>query len=385
MNLLPEFYTQHLKTQLKKAEFLILLILVVILQKQRWVRLEELASQFPQKILFESRRKKLQRFLSLPHITIEKIWWPLFSYWLANNFEPRSVLYLAIDRTQWGVVNLIVVSLIYQKRAIPIYFESLPKLGNSNVEKQIATLSKVLPLLENYTKVVLGDREFCGVDLGQWLQSQSQTYFCLRLRKNEYVELTPDNWVQLQELGVAPGVSVYLKGVKVTKNKGFNPANIAGKWKRKYRGWSVEEAWFILTNFPELGQALSAYQKRFGIEEMFRDYKSGGYNLESTGVTGNRLISLIILITLAYSSAIMSGEKIKNKGVAKYVGRVREPGRKHRRHSNFYIGIHGYEWTESLTFFAQQTAQLMSLSPHKLPYYQRGRRAEKLIKSTFAL
>lgn len=81
----------------------------------------------------------------------------------------------------------------------------------------------------------------------------------------------------------------------------------------------------------------------------------------------------------------MSGEKITNKGVAKYVGRVREPGRKHRRHSNFYIGIHGYEWTESLTFFAEQTAQLMSLSPHKLPYYQRGRRAEKLIKSTFAL
>ena len=102
MNLLPEFYTQHLKTQLKKAEFLILLILVIILQKQRWVRLEELASQFPQKILFESRRKKLQRFLSLPHLTIEKIWWPLFSYWLNNNFPSKSVLYLAIDRTLRG-------------------------------------------------------------------------------------------------------------------------------------------------------------------------------------------------------------------------------------------------------------------------------------------
>ena len=108
-----------------------------------------------------------------------------------------------------GVVNLIVVSLIYQKRAIPIYFEALPKLENSNVEKQIAILSKVLPLLENYTPVVLGDREFCGVDLAQWLQSQSQTYFCLRLRKNEYIEITPDHWVQLQELGVIPGVSIY--------------------------------------------------------------------------------------------------------------------------------------------------------------------------------
>ncbi|MCL1474847.1 hypothetical protein [Argonema antarcticum] len=97
--------------------------------------MEELANQFPQKILFESRRQKLQRFLSLPHLTIERIWWPLFTYWLAKNFEPTEVLYIAIDRTQWGLVNLIVVSLIYDKRAIPIYFEVLPKLGNTNWDR----------------------------------------------------------------------------------------------------------------------------------------------------------------------------------------------------------------------------------------------------------
>ncbi|HEY9300717.1 MAG TPA: hypothetical protein VIQ31_31005 [Phormidium sp.] len=63
-----------------------------------------------------------------------------------------------------------------------------------------------------------------------------------------------------------------------------------------------------MTNLADLELALFAYQKRFGIEQMFRDYKSGGYNLESTGVTGNRLIAVIILITLAYTSSIISGE-----------------------------------------------------------------------------
>ncbi|MBE9229899.1 hypothetical protein IQ264_31350 [Phormidium sp. LEGE 05292] len=86
------------------------------------------------------------------------------------------------------------------------------------------------------------------------------------------------------------------QGVKLTKTKGFSPVNIVGKWKRKYRGWTVEEAWFILTNLADLELALSAYQKRFGIEEMFRDYQTGGYNLESTSITENRLIALIILI-----------------------------------------------------------------------------------------
>jgi hypothetical protein len=318
-------------------------------------------------------------------LTIEKIWWPLFTYWLTNNFEPTEVLYIAIDRTQWGLVNLIVVSLIYDKRAIPVYFEVLPKLGNTNVNKQVEVLSQVLPLLSNYTTVVLGDREFCSVDLAQWLRSQPQTYFCLRLKRNEYIEIAPDIWRQLQDLGVTPGISIYLEGVKLTKTKAFERANIAAKWKRSYRGLSAEEAWFILTNFCELKKALSAYQKRFGIEEMFRDYKSGGYNLESTGVNGSRLIALIILITLAYTSSIMSGEKIKNKGVVKYVGRVKEKRRTQRRHSRFYIGIHGYAWTQSLAWLTEQTTQLMSLSPHKRPYYQRGRRAEMLILSTFAL
>lgn len=332
MNLLPTYYTQHLKSQLKRAEFLIFFILVVMLQQHRRVKLEELANQFPQKILFESRRKKLQRFLSLPHLTIEKIWWPLFSHWLTKNFELTEVLYIAIDRTQWSAVNLIVVSLIYDKRAIPIYFEVLPQLGSTSVLQQIAVLSQVLPLLKNYKKVVLGDREFCAVDLAQWLKSQPQTYFCLRLKRNEYIEIAPDIWLQLQSLGINPGLSIYLEGVKLTKSKGFSQANIAAKWKRNYRGCSAKEAWFILTNLSDFKMALSAYKKRFGIEEMFRDYKSGGYNLESTSVTVNRLIALIILMTLAYSSSIMCGQKIKDKGVVKYVGRVKEKRRTQRRH-----------------------------------------------------
>ncbi|MCL1471349.1 hypothetical protein LAY57_11790 [Argonema antarcticum A004/B2] len=102
-------------------------------------------------------------------------------------------------------------------------------------------------------------------------------------------------------------------------------------------------------------------------------------------MNNERLIALIILITLAYTSSIMSGERIKSKGVVKYVGRVKEKGRTQRRHRSFYIGIHGYAWVESLALLREQTVQLMALIPHKRPYYQRGRRAENLIQSTFEL
>jgi len=36
-----------------------------------------------------------------------------------------------------------------------------------------------------------------------------------------------------------------------------------------------------MTNLPDLESAILSYKKRFGIEEMFRDFKSGGYKLEN--------------------------------------------------------------------------------------------------------
>ena len=37
-------------------------------------------------------------------------------------------------------------------------------------------------------------------------------------------------------MGLLPGTSFYLSDVKVTKQKGFRTFDIAGYWRRKYRG-----------------------------------------------------------------------------------------------------------------------------------------------------
>jgi hypothetical protein len=57
-----------------------------------------------------------------------------------------------------------------------------------------------------------------------------------------------------------------------------------------------------------------------GIEEMFRDCKTGGYNIEGTGLKGERLIKMILVLALAYSSAVFQGTEIQKKQVGKYVG-----------------------------------------------------------------
>lgn len=114
---------------------------------------------------------------------------------------------------------------------------------------------------------------------------------------------------------------------------------------------------------------------------MFRYFKSGGYNLEDTNVSGQRLISLILLISLAYTAATISGQKIKRMGVQKYVGRIKESGRTIRRHSSFYIGLYGSNWVDFMENYYELVAELMTLAPNKRKYYQQGERAMRLILS----
>jgi Transposase DDE domain len=379
--MIPLSYQQHLKSQFSPAEYILVSILIQILQSIKTLSLEKLANALPLPVLFESRRKKIQRLLILPHLGFKTVWFPLLLSLIPTLFPPNTTLYFAIDRTNWRFTNLLVVSLIYNKRALPVYIHILNKKGSSNLTEQQQVLEPVLRLFKDYSIVVLGDREFCSVKLGDWLQ-EKKVVFSLRLKKNEYVQQDSVN-TELKDLGLKPGISLFIEGVSITKKKGFGPFNLAGKWQRKYKGFVADEGWFILTNLGSLEAAVNAYKQRFDIEEMFRDFKSGGYNLEETRVTGDRLIGLLVLMTLAYSMTTFQGKTITKMGVQKYIGRVKEPGRTDRRHSSFYIGLYGHRWVHFDGDFWDCITELMNLSPHKRRYYRKGLRAMELVLSVF--
>jgi hypothetical protein len=122
---------------------------------------------------------------------------------------------------------------------------------------------------------------------------------------------------------------------------------------------------------------------------MFKDCKTGGYNLESTYADGQRLIALILLIAIAYTCAILVGRNSRKMGLQKYVGRLKELQRCLRRatptqhrHSVFWIGLYGHLWVGAMEFWADLAHDLMRLKPSKLAYYQKGLRAMTLIQST---
>jgi hypothetical protein len=284
-----------------------------------------------------------------------------------------------MDRTQWRENNVLMVSVIYQKRAWPIYWCLLEKDGSSNLEEQQKVLRPVIRLLKKYKLVFIGDREFHSVELAHWLHKQNQS-FVFRQKKDTTFRKKRQKFQPLSSIEIYPGVRSFYTDVKVTQKKGFGCFNLAVYWKRKYRGKQDKEAWYLLTNLPDLNTALKIYAQRFGIEAMFKDCKTGGYNLEASQANPDRLIRLIFLIALAMTSAWLHGQKTKFQKQELYVCRQQEKNRTQKRHSNFWIGLYGQNWIVAWHECQIWVEELVASIRNKQVYYQRGFRAMKLIQ-----
>lgn len=209
-------------------------MVVALLQKERQVSLERLATLLAQPIQFESRRRNLQRFLLLPQLSTKPVWFPILKYWLKEHFKRGKRLLIVIDRTQWKHHNLLMVSVVYQKRTIPLYWQVLDKQGQSSFAEQKAVLRPVFRLVRRYCPVVLADREFHSVVLADWLRQQ-RVHFVLRLPKSTTVEpVTNAGFTRLDELAQFPGIAVHEVQVQVTQQQGFGRFNRVTRWKRVY-------------------------------------------------------------------------------------------------------------------------------------------------------
>ena len=72
--MIPSIYQSYIERQLSDRQSLLLSLLVTVIHSIRDVRLETIAEALPLPILFESRRKKVQRFLRLGAMDVNRMW-----------------------------------------------------------------------------------------------------------------------------------------------------------------------------------------------------------------------------------------------------------------------------------------------------------------------
>ena len=118
---------------------------------------------------------------------------------------------------------------------LPLYWEVLNQVENSDLKTQKGLLKVALSLLNNSRVLVLRNREFHSPKLAECLDSRG-IHFALRQKKDlHFQERAGVEYQILKDPGFKPGMSKFYVAVKCNKGDGLGPFNIAVYWKRKYR------------------------------------------------------------------------------------------------------------------------------------------------------
>ncbi|WP_430226505.1 hypothetical protein [Nodularia spumigena] len=88
--------------------------------------------------------------------------------------------------------------------------------------------------------MVIGDREFHGIELASWLHRQGLKYV-FRQKKDTTFRKKRQDFQPLHTIPLSPGDRRFYPDVNLTQNKGFGRCNLAVYWKRKYRGKQEKE------------------------------------------------------------------------------------------------------------------------------------------------
>ena len=220
--------------------------------------------------------------------------------------------YLILDGTSWKRgerwYHYLVICIVYQSVAIPIYWLDLRKHGMSNIKERKYLMKKVLKSFNITNKTLIADREYIGIDWFKYL-IDSDLNFVIRLKKNVYhdainkaVGKTVEQLIQKVKRSKIPHKSIQksfeLDGMQLT----FTVSKNADKNAK-------EEIIFLISNRTDSAVKIAyVYGIRWKIEHCFKQLKSNGFNLEAMNIRGRAKQNLMIaIIVFTYVLSILEG------------------------------------------------------------------------------
>jgi hypothetical protein len=263
-------------------------------------QMRQVAKKAPTGAKVESRIKQMSRWVQNEQNDYALHYLPYIRHLLAHLAGLPLVLTIDGSEVGRGCMTLM-VSLIYQKRAIPLVWcvVDRPK-GHLSAQQHIALLKQVQPLLPAGAEVILlGDGEFDSVELQDYLTQQQWQYVC-RTAKDTWVWCEGE-WVQLDNLAL-PDLCVGLEAVGFTE-QAYGPVTVVVWWDKAYR-----TPIFLVSNLTLVGEICHWYRRRMRIETFFSDQKSRGFQIDKSHLNSpDRLFRLLIAACLAYIWMIYLG------------------------------------------------------------------------------
>jgi hypothetical protein len=275
----------------------------------------QVAQKAPTGAKVESRIKQLSRWWQDEQNSDVLYYLPFVAQVLAHLSGVSLVVSLDGSEVGRGCMTLM-VSLIYQRRAIPLVWlvVARPK-GHLSAQEHISLLRRLQALLPAEADViVLGDGEFDSIELQRYLTHQGWHYVC-RTAKDTWV-CSEGAWLQLDEYAW-PDLCLGLQQVAFSE-QAYGPVTVVLWWDKAYPA-----PIFLVSNLTLTDEICYWYRKRMRIETFFSDQKSRGFQLHKSHVADPaRLARILIAACLAYIWIIYLGAFAQQQGYVALIHRT---------------------------------------------------------------
>jgi len=321
----------------------------------RDVRLSQMAENVPLAIQEDSVAQRFRRWLKNPQVDERAIYDPIVRDLLFSLSHTR--LRIQIDRTLIeDRFNVLVVSVYYRKRALPLVWKVLPHTGSSGFMDWCEILSHFAEIVpDNAEIVLLGDREFGQPDLMRLIKSYGW-HFCLRCKRS-YQVFYRGMWFKLEEWIPQQGQQTFFDQTTFTQTNPFQDVNWACAWAE-----DSDDPWLIATDLPPSKRILRYYAQRFACEELFSDIKKRGFNLENTRlIHPERFSKLFMVVALLYVWVMCIARQVR----ITRQDRLLTYRWQEERHSLFQIGR---RWIKKQLTLGRLSLQNLQYQPWRLVY-----------------
>src|SRR5215210_6674615 len=298
----------RLPTQNKKQREGLALLVATVLDV-RSVNLMELAAAVPRAAeRLDMRYQWISRLLGNACIDVEAVMAPYAREVLARACVGSRALVLMIDQSKINDAHhMVMVSLRVGERALPLAWRVKKTHGAIGFREQRAALATVAALLpEGVRPTLMGDRFYGSPALIAWCRDHGWGW---RLRCKQDLRVF-DNGSETTTLA-----ECFARG-----EHRLEDVALTGKRARTHVAMVQEDGqaapWIIaMSDRPTPGRARDD-GLRWGIEAMFSDFKTRGFNLEASQIERtDRLDRLVLVLALALYWAVSTGmwDAIENR------------------------------------------------------------------------
>lgn len=287
------------------------LVLVGVLQSIS-AQIGQIAQAMPLTATQVIKEQRIRRLLSNPRFTQEIHYQPLIRDALHGLKGQR--VNLLIDRVLLqDHHNILVVSIGFRRRSLPVSWVALSHRGQSGLADQQAVLTQALALLPPRVRVTVhGDSEFRSGELFTWLRALGCDVMLGVIGK---MLVTADPQTAPTPLATwlcDSDTRVYLADMYVFAER-QGPVSILAWWERDPDGSLVVRG--AVTNLPATHHTYLRGRRRMWIETTFRDWQSGGFQLDRSRLTDRqRMARLLIVLAIAYLWFVSLGRWVVKRG-----------------------------------------------------------------------